>query len=270
MKLLQNINLLSQRLRNENPLVHSITNYVTANDCANAILAVGGSPIMADDKKEVIEIVTIAKALVLNMGTLNERTIESMLVAGKQANKLQIPVILDPVGAGASSFRNDTVKKILEQVSVSVVRGNISEVSYLAGLHVNTKGVDASLEDNNDSVKVATKVANQLQCTVAITGAIDVIADGTRIVKIHNGTEKMSHVTGTGCMTSAILGAFHGVTEDGFLAAVAAIVYMGIAGEAAWETAGKHGLGSFHIGIFDALSTINTDKLKEMAKIEEL
>lgn len=184
MKLLQNINLLSQRLRNENPLVHSITNYVTANDCANAILAVGGSPIMADDKKEVIEIVTIAKALVLNMGTLNERTIESMLVAGKQANKLQIPVILDPVGAGASSFRNDTVKKILEQVSVSVVRGNISEVSYLA--------------------------------------------------------------------------------------AVAAIVYMGIAGEAAWETAGKHGLGSFHIGIFDALSTINTDKLKEMAKIEEL
>lgn len=260
---------LSDKVRREIPLVHNITNYVTVNDCANAILAVGGSPIMADDLKEVCDVTQVSKALVLNIGTLNERTISSMLVAGRKANEQGVPVVFDPVGAGATAFRNETARRILKEVKISVLRGNLSEIAYLAGFQASTKGVDASSTECMDTETVAKKAAEQFTCTVAITGAVDVITDGKRFAKISNGTEKMSKVTGTGCMTSAITGAFHGSTEDSFLSAVSAIAFMGMAGEVSFALNKTKGIGSFHIGIIDALSRMDAATIEEMAKIEE-
>ncbi|WP_334105382.1 hydroxyethylthiazole kinase [Muricomes intestini] len=261
---------LNTRMRQEIPLVHNITNYVTVNDCANALLAIGASPIMADDALEAADITSISSALVINIGTLNQRTVESMILAGKKANELGIPVVLDPVGAGASDLRNKTTGKILEQVRITVLRGNLSEVSYVAGLSVSTKGVDTSDEDNNkDARSVALAVAKKLSCIVAVTGAIDVITDGKRVVKVSNGHPLLSKVTGTGCMTSAITGGYAGTREDAFTAAVAGILSMGIAGEIAFEKAGALGTGSFHMALIDALSNLNEGTIEEMGKIEE-
>jgi hydroxyethylthiazole kinase len=257
-------------LRTAVPLVHNITNYVTVNDCANALLAIGASPIMADDMEEAADITSISSALVINIGTLNQRTIASMLAAGKRANERGIPVVLDPVGAGASRLRNETVRKILEQVKIAVLRGNISEVSFVAGLDVSTKGVDASDSDaKHDAVSVAKTVAEQLGCTAAVTGAVDVISDGKRTAEIRNGHPMLGRVTGTGCMTSALVGAFAGACGDRFTAAVAGIAAMGIAGEIAFEQAGSAGTGSFHIAVIDALSRLDGKLVERMAKIDE-
>ena len=258
-------------LREKVPLVHNITNYVTVNDCANALLAIGASPIMADDIAEAADISAVSSALVLNIGTLNQRTVASMLAAGKRANELGIPVVFDPVGAGASKLRNDATREILEQVRLTVLRGNISEVSFVAGLAVSTKGVDASEADGgNDAVAVAKAVAEKLGCTAAVTGAVDVIADGKRVAQIRNGHPMLSRVTGTGCMTSSLVGAYAGALRDGFTAAVAGIASMGIAGELAYEAAGQTGTGIFHIAIIDALSRLNPVLLEERAKLDEI
>lgn len=268
MDIRKQIAVLSDKVRREVPLVHNITNYVTGNDCANAILAAGGSPIMADDLKEVCEVTQISKALVLNIGTLNERTIASMLAAGEKANEQGVPVIFDPVGAGATVFRNETARRILKEVKISVLRGNLSEISYLAGFQASTKGVDAAFAGGKDAETAAKIAAERFACTIAITGAVDVITDGKRCAKVSNGTVEMSKVTGTGCMTSSITGAFHGCTEDSFLAAVSGIAFMGMAGEVSFAMNGAKGMGSFHIGIIDALSTMDAEKIEEMAKIE--
>ncbi|WP_129598094.1 hydroxyethylthiazole kinase [Anaerophilus nitritogenes] len=258
-------------IRKKTPLIHNITNYVTVNDCANAILAIGASPIMADDASEVEEIVSIASALVINIGTLNERTIESMIIAGKKANKLHIPVIVDPVGAGASSLRNKTTREILSQVKIDVLRGNLSEISFVAGLSVSTKGVDTAKEDQkNDATDIAKIVADKLSCVVGITGEVDTISDGVRVAKIANGNKLMTQVTGTGCMTSAIVGSFCGITTDYYTATVTGITAMGISGDIAFEKTGAVGTGSFHIGIIDALSNMNSDCFSERAKIDEI
>lgn len=174
----------ADKVRDICPLVHCITNYVTVNDVANCILAIGASPIMADDIAEAADITSISKALVINMGTLNARTVESMVAAGKKANELGVPVVFDPVGAGASNFRNETAKRILENVKISILRGNLSEMSYLAGLEVSTKGVDTSeADEKNDPVSVAKKTAAKYNCVAAITGAVDTITDGKRVAK---------------------------------------------------------------------------------------
>ncbi|WP_353095172.1 hydroxyethylthiazole kinase [Tissierella praeacuta] len=263
------LNLFNE-IRVKTPLVHNITNYVTVNDCANAILAIGASPIMADDVAEVEEIVSISSSLVINIGTLNQRTITSMIMAGKKANELHIPVVLDPVGAGASSLRNKTTQKILSQVKIDVIRGNLSEISFVAGLNVSTKGVDtAKADEKNDAVKIAKLVANKYSCVVGITGEVDVISDGIRIAKIANGHKLLSKVTGTGCMTSALVGSFCGITKDYYTAAVAGITAMGIAGEVSFEKYKEIGKGSFHIGIIDALSNMNKTYFSERAKIDE-
>lgn len=250
------------------PLVHCITNYVMVNDTANALLACGGSPIMADDIAEVAEITSISNALVINIGTLNKRTIESMLKAGKTANEKDIPVVLDPVGAGASALRNETVKALLEQVRFTVIRGNLSELSYLAGLSVSTRGVDSSEADSkNDAVSVAKNVAEKYNTIAAITGEIDVISDGEQVVKIANGVALMSKVTGTGCMLSAIIGAYVGANENVLEAVVAAISSMGIAGEIAQKRTAQLGTGSFHIAIIDALSQIDDTMIASCGKV---
>ena len=187
---------------------------MTVNDVANAVLAIGASPIMADDIGEVGDISAISSALVINMGTLNERTIASMIAAGKRANECGVPVVFDPVGAGASALRNDTALKIVSEVKLAVLRGNLSEVSFIAGLDVATKGVDsAAADEKNDAVAVAKSVADSLGCSVAITGAVDTISDGKQMVQIRNGHPQLSKVTGTGCMTSALVGSFAGAAN---------------------------------------------------------
>ena len=222
---------LLNEVRNKKPLVHNITNYVTVNDCANILLAIGASPIMADDIKEAADITKISSALVINIGTLNERTIESMIASGKKANELNIPVVFDPVGAGASEFRNETTKRILEEVKISVLRGNMSEIKFISGLESTTKGVDASESDmksgNDEGINVAKNLANKLNCTVAITGATDIVSDGKRVAILENGTKMLANVTGTGCMTTALVGAFCGAGSDYFIGAIAGITVYG-------------------------------------------
>ncbi|WP_394870457.1 hydroxyethylthiazole kinase [Clostridium butyricum] len=265
---------LLNRLKNKKPLIHNITNYVTVNDCANILLAIGASPIMADDLKESADITSIASALVINIGTLNERTIESMIASGKKANELNIPVVLDPVGAGASSFRNETTKRILEEIKISVLRGNMSEIKFIAGLESETKGVDASESDlksySDEGIRVAKSLAKRFNCTVAITGVCDIVSDGEKSVTIENGTKMLSNVTGTGCMTTALVGGYLGACEtkeDLFIAAISGIVSMGICGEIAEERAGNIGLGSFHMAIIDAVSNLDEDILLNRNKI---
>ncbi len=259
-------------VKNKNPLIHNITNYVTVNDCANAVLAIGASPIMADDIGEAADITAISSALVINIGTLNQRTIEAMLCSAKKANELGIPVVFDPVGAGASALRNKATEDILSEVKISILRGNMSEISFVAGLGASTKGVDAAQKDieNNDGIAIATVVAQKLGCIVAITGATDIISDGEHVVTISNGHKMLSNVTGTGCMTTALVGSFCGVTKDMFLAAVGGVVSMGMAGEIAFEKAGDKGAGSFHIAIIDAISQLTQNIILERAKINEV
>ena len=258
-------------LRNKKPLVHNITNYVTVNDCANITLAIGASPIMADDIGEAADITAISSALVLNIGTLNRRTLESMLAAGKKANLLGIPVIFDPVGAGASTLRNEATRTILTEIKVNVLRGNMSEISHIAGLNSSTKGVDASEEDIalGDGRAIAVAVSKKLGCVTAITGATDIITNGNRVAAVSNGHKMLSEVTGTGCMTTALIGSYCGAGKDGFMAAVAGITSMGLAGELAYEGAGAKGTGSFHMAIIDAISRLDENIILERAKIYE-
>ncbi|MBW6411323.1 hydroxyethylthiazole kinase [Clostridium weizhouense] len=265
---------LLKDVRNQKPLVHNITNYVTVNDCANILLAMGVSPIMADDIKESADITKISDALVINIGTLNERTIESMIASGKKANELNIPVVFDPVGSGASEFRNSTTKRILEEVRIDVLRGNMSEIKFISGLESTTKGVDASESDmksgNEEGINVAKNLANKLNCIVAITGVTDIVSDGKRTVMLANGTKMLANVTGTGCMTSALIGGACGATNDYFIGAIAGIVSMGIAGEISFEKSGEIGLGSFRVGIIDAISNMNSDVIINMVKVQEI
>jgi hydroxyethylthiazole kinase len=267
------IGALLEALHTKKPLVHHLTNYVTVNDCANIVLAIGASPIMADDRAEVEAITAISSALVLNIGTLNQRTIAAMIVAGKKANALQIPVVLDPVGAGASQLRNETTRQLLEQVQLSVLRGNMSEIRFASGLTASTHGVDASAADIEGSgpngAQIARALAQKLQCVVAITGAIDYISDGVRCVAITNGHPMLSRVTGTGCMTTSLVGSFCGATSHYFEAAVAGVACMGIAGELAFATAGERGTGSFRTALIDSISKLDSFTFEKLAKINE-
>lgn len=262
------------KIRAEKPLVHHITNYVTVNDCANITLGIGASPIMADALGEAAEIAAISKALVLNMGTLNERTIPAMLAAGKAANAAGVPVVFDPVGAGASRLRNDTAGQILEAVKPEVLRGNISEVRFVAGLSSGTKGVDAADSDlaaaGADALAAAKAVAQRLGCVVAITGAVDVITDGARGWLVENGHPMLAGLTGTGCMCSSLVGSFCGALPGNPLAgSVAALLCMGIAGEIAFEKAGALGNGSYRVALHDAVSKMDAETLMGRAKLHE-
>lgn len=253
-------------VQTNHPLVHQITNYVTANDCANIVLALGGSPVMADDQAEVQEMVTLASALVINLGTLSSRTSESMLLAGQRANQMGIPVILDPVGVGATSFRTATARRITSEVKLAVVRGNLSEVRSLAGLQSNTRGVDAA-DEPADGMAVARSLARQLCCVVAITGAQDIVTNGAQTLRINNGHPLMARVTGTGCMASALVGTYCGVTNDYLLATTAALVSIGLAGERAAIAAADSGIGTFKVELFDRIYNLTPARLKEGAKI---
>jgi hydroxyethylthiazole kinase len=258
-------------LRAKKPLVHHITNYVTVNDCANITLAIGAAPIMADAAEEAGGIAGISSSLVLNIGTLNARTVESMILAGRGANDAGIPVIFDPVGAGASKLRNDATERILREIRVSVLRGNISEAGFILGTGGGAKGVDASDSDlGGDAGRMAAELSGKLGCVVAITGAVDAVAGGKRTVLIENGHEFLSRVTGTGCMCSSLVGSFCGASPKKlFEAAAAAIVTMGAAGEIAFERAGHIGTGAFHTAIIDAASGMAEAEFIRRAKLYE-
>lgn len=254
-------------VKKNRPLVHQITNYVTVNDCANITLALGGSPVMADDLDEAADMASLAQALVINIGTLNARTIASMLAAGKKARERGIPVILDPVGIGATKLRTDTVKSIIAAARPTVIRGNMSEIKCLAGLDVAIKGVD-SIADEQQGELVAQALAKQLKCIIAITGKQDVISDGTRTALVDNGHELLSKVTGTGCMATALVGTYCGSIADSYVGTVAGIVTMGLAGELAEHalTTGD-GIGMFKVRLFDAISNLTPEIIRLQGRV---
>jgi len=261
--------------REKKPLVHCITNYVTVNDCANILLACGGSPIMADDAAEVEEITAICSALDINIGTLNERTVKSMLLAGRRANQLGHPVLLDPVGVGASHLRTRTAYDLIDSVKFSVIRGNISEIKTIYAGSGTTKGVDADVADavTDDTLPQAAAFAKALAArtgaVIAITGAIDIVADSHRAFAIRNGHPKMSRITGTGCMLSAVTCALVAANPNHTLEATAAAVcMMGICGERA--AAAAIGTGSFRVALIDAMSNLDGTGLDAAAKWEEI
>ncbi|MGV8906737.1 MAG: hydroxyethylthiazole kinase [Acetobacterium sp.] len=259
------------------PLVHCITNYVTVNDCANILLACGGSPIMADDIGEVAEITSICNSLCINIGTLNEKTIKSMVAAGKKANDLSHPVVLDPVGAGASSLRTSTTFDLLKQLNFSVIRGNVSEIKTVSQGIGTTKGVDADVidavtEENLEAtIAFARKLSEKTQSVICITGAIDIVADPDKTYVIRNGHEMMSKITGSGCMLTAVIAAFCGANPEEILEATAtAVCAMGLCGELAYEKQMKNdgGTSSFRTFLIDFMSKMTPEVLKEGVKIE--
>ena len=265
-----------ENVRKNCPLIHNITNYVTVNDCANIVIACGASPIMADDQEEVAEITTICSGLNINIGTLNSRTIDSMLIAGKRANELNHPVVLDPVGAGASRLRTQTAMQLLEQVKFTVIRGNISEIKTLASGSGTTKGVDADVvdrvtEENLDDVVAFTKAfAKKTGAVIAITGAIDIVADSEKAYCIRNGHPMMSSITGTGCQLSAMTAAFVTANPDHPLeAAAAAVSVMGYAGEIAHSRLTEQdGNATYRNYIIDAIYNMTPQMLEKGANYE--
>ena len=270
------IEKMFENVKKTTPLVHNITNYVTVNDCANAILACGGSPIMADDVDDARDITAICSSLNINIGTLNKRTIPAMLEAGKRACELGHPVILDPVGAGASQLRTQTAKELMETVKFTVIRGNISEIKALALGEGNTKGVDADVADAvtdetlQSVVSFAKNFSVKTGAVIAITGATDIVANGEKAYVIKNGHPMMSKITGTGCMLSAITGAYIGANpENPFEATAAAVCVMGICGERAHNRLKKEdGNSTYRNYIIDEIFNLDKEKLKEGAKFE--
>ena len=248
-----------ERIRHDAPLIHNITNYVVMNTTANALLALGASPVMAHAVEEVEEIVGISSALVLNIGTLSGPWIESMFRAALAARRKGIPVVLDPVGAGASRLRTDTARRLLTEIRPTIVRGNASEIRALVLTEMGTKGVD-SRHGSDEALEAALALSEKFGCVVSVSGAIDLIVQGDKIVRTANGHPLMPKVTGLGCAASALTGAFAAVNPSPFDAAASAMVIMGIAGEMAAD--GAQGPGSFQVRFFDALYRLGWEDVR--------
>jgi hydroxyethylthiazole kinase len=253
-----------RRLRERKPLVHQITNYVVMNETANATLALGALPVMAHAQEEVEEMVALAGALVLNIGTLSPHWVDAMIAAGVAANEHGVPVVLDPVGAGATRYRTDTARRILDEVDVTVLRGNAGEVATLVGVGAEVRGVE-SIAADSDARELARTAATRLGVVASVTGAVDHVSDGERVAAIANGHELLASITGTGCMSSAVTGCFLAVAESPFDGAVEALVAFGVAGEDAARVA--KGPGSFHVALYDALAALDPATLSGRAKV---
>ena len=268
-----NTSTLNQ-IRAASPLIHCITNYVTVNDVANVLLAIGARPIMADDPEEVEEITDLCAGLCLNIGTLNARTIPSMIAAGKRARALGHPVVLDPVGAGASRLRTATALRILDEVRPTLIRGNISEVRTLAVGTGATQGVDANAADavTEENLAAAADLlrafAARTGAIVAVTGAIDLVTDGRDCYAIRNGRTEMGQVTGTGCQLSALLAA---APSDTLAAVAETVALMGTAGEIAWAQMGAcDGNATYRTRIIDAIYRMTDEELSKHMNITKL
>jgi hydroxyethylthiazole kinase len=251
-------------IRERKPLVHQITNYVVMNETANATLALGALPVMAHAREEVEEMAGLAGALVLNIGTLSPAWVEAMLAAGRAANGAGVPVVLDPVGAGATGYRTETAHRLLTEVDVAVVRGNPAEIATLAGREAEIRGVESMAADDS-AAELAHTAAQELDTVIAVTGAIDHVSDGTEHLTVANGDPLLATITGSGCMSTAVTGAFLAVRPDAPLAAAAeALVAFGVAGEDAAREA--KGPGSFHVALYDALHALDPATLDERVK----
>jgi hydroxyethylthiazole kinase len=254
-----------RRLREQRPLVHQITNYVVMNETANATLAIGALPVMAHAPEEVAEMASVAAALVLNIGTLTREWVESMVLAGRAADRAGVPVVFDPVGVGATTLRTESAQRILHEVAVAIVRGNSAEIATLAGRTAQIRGVEA-MAATDDIGELARAAARTLGCTVAVTGPVDAVSDGVTTLLVANGHPLLATVTGTGCIASAITGCFAGVNRKQPLrAATEALVALGVAGEDAAEH--SSGPGTFHAALYDALYALSPDTLDARAKI---
>jgi hydroxyethylthiazole kinase len=257
-----------RELRERKPLVHQITNYVVMNETANATLALGALPVMAHAREEVEEMVALASSLVLNIGTLSEQWIEAMLLAGRAAGERGIPVVLDPVGAGATTYRTETARRILDEVDVTVLRGNPGEVATLVGAHAEVRGVE-SMSIGLEPPALAREAARGLSVVASVTGPIDHVSDGEDSFAVANGHPLLAAVTGTGCISSALTGCFLAAkAEEPLEAAAEALAALGVAAEDA--AAGAEGPGTFHAGLYDALAALDPDMLDGRARISQL
>jgi hydroxyethylthiazole kinase len=254
-----------RRLREAKPLVHQITNYVVMNETANATLALGALPVMAHAREEVEEMAAISGALVLNIGTLSPSWVEAMLLAGHAANDHGVPVVLDPVGAGATKYRTETAKRILAEVHVAVLRGNAGEIATLVGVAAEVRGVE-SIGETGDTAELARGAGAQLGLVASVTGPVDHVSDGATVVAIANGDPLLGSITGTGCMSSALTGCFLAVNRERPLEAAAeALIAFGVAGEDAARSAS--GPGSFHVALYDSLAALDPATLDGRSRV---
>ncbi len=256
-----------EQIRADAPLVHNITNYVVMNTTANALLAIGASPVMAHAVEEVEEMAGLARALVINIGTLSAPWVESMLKAGKEANRRKIPVVLDPVGSGATQYRTTTTQLLIQEIHPAIIRGNASEIRSLLRSGPGAKGVD-SRHTPDEVLDEARELSRTTRCVVSVSGPVDLIVEGDAVVRVENGHAMMSKVTGMGCSASAITGAFAAVNPSPFKAAAHAMALMGIAGEMAAE--GGAGPGSFQVNFLDALYGLQESDVMHRLRIQGL
>jgi len=257
---------LLKKIKEQKPLIHHITNWVTIYDCANIVRAIGALPVMAHAKEEAGDMAKIASALVLNIGTLTSELIESMIIAGKAANEKGIPIVLDAVGVGATKFRNDKALELLNEIKVDIIKGNASEIAKLAGEHVQTKGVESTKVEAN-LVEVSKKLAKERNAIVVITGSEDIITNGKDIYICKNGHEMMGSIVGTGCMATSVIASFVAVEKDYVKAAAYALVVFGIAGELAARN--SVGPGSFKEHFYDELYNLDETDIDEMERLEK-
>lgn len=262
------------RVRERSPLIHCITNYVTANDCANLLLACGASPIMADSPDEVGDVVSLCGGLLLNMGTMSRSRLEAMLLAGERANALGIPVVLDPVGAGSSGARTEAVLTLLRTVRVSAIRSNLSELRAILGIAAPTRGVDSDpkekITDPAETVASMKRLSDRLGVVVAVTGETDLVADREKVYKIKNGSPLLRLVTGAGCQLSALTAAFLAANPEAPTAAVsAAVSMMGVCGEIAAERMREaDGNASYRNYVIDAAYRLTEQELDGRARVD--
>ena len=255
-----------EKIKANKPLVHNITNYVVMNLTANVLLAMGASPVMAHARNEVTEMASIAGSLVLNIGTLSDPWIDAMLDAGKKASELNTPIVLDPVGSGATSLRTSTARRIIQETQVSVIRGNASEILSLADDTSKTKGVDAT-HSVDEAAETAKTLSRELKTTLAITGEVDLVTDGEQVLRVSNGHALMPLITGSGCSATSIIGAFLAVDENPVTATATALAFFGVAGQKAGAL--TEAPGSFQVALLDAQYTVNSQDLEQLCRISE-
>ena len=264
-----NLGGIWKKVHDLNPLIHCITNYVTAGDCANLLLAAGASPIMADNPREAEQIVEKSRCLVLNMGTLRDSAFSAMLTAGRKANRLGIPVILDPVGVGASDYRRACCQELLRTVSFSVIRGNYSEILSLVHWEPGAPGVDTRQEDMHNVLLSADLLSRQTDAVISVSGAVDILTCKDKTCFVYNGSPQMGRITGSGCMLTALTGACCGAApQDPFISAVTAVCALGLSGEKAQEKMEKDGTGlsSFRTYLIDFISLMSPEILEGGAR----
>jgi len=260
---------LMDKAKEENPLVNFLVNYVTANELTSITSYFGGTPVMTDDPIDAADVVEYGHvdALVFNIGTITNKQVNAMIEAGKKATERNVPIILDPVAAGATPFRFAAIKRMLEELKISVIKGNLAEIKACLGVETISKGVDSN-EDESDADQYVVALAKKYNCVVAMTGIEDIITDGKRVVKIKNGTPSLPKVIGTGCTIGALVGTFSGVTDDYFYSAMTGVIIMGIAGEIADQKVdAKLGYYTYKHHLLDTLSVLSNEQIKERANL---